>query len=270
MTKERSKFAIARWINYKHTSIEGFEKAWKYITGSHSSKLAFQKYHGLRETTPVIDLESIEERYKSDLSGRIYKHFIISFGEPDLASTLAFKALEDIMKKYDDYPYVFAVHDNIPKRIHGHCIMGTRNIKTGKKFEQSPGEFKNFNAHINKILKDMDLPLLRGTKVDAAEEGDDDDVLYSDFIYDNGGYGMNGMPMAWAPAGQMYSNGVLAYPVESQMSVTVPELYPARRQVYPNDQEYLGSLNKTMGICLEKNYEECFQFAEISGRNFYV
>lgn len=261
---DRKKFAIARWVNYKTTSIEGFEKAWKYITDPKSSKPDYQQYNGLRDIDTVDDFKSIEDRYSSDISGRLYKHFIISFGEPDLIPQKAMDTMKTIMEAYDDYPYVFAIHDNIPYRLHGHCIMGMRNINTGRRFEQSPIEFKRFNIHINDVLKHMGLPLLKRMNVETAineMEGDekpDDEVSFHSFLEDNcyKGNDISIVDNAVCRYFPHVANCLQPYPGSSQR-------YPVISRPYLDEWECSRKIRyDTLEPRLKKSYRACFEFAK--------
>lgn len=170
---EKRRFAIMRWINYKNTSLEGFEKARQYICNPESSPDKWQQYSCLHADRAMRDLEVIERRWHDEIKGRLYKHAIISFGVPDMEPKEAFAVMEDILSLYrGKFPYLFGIHTNIPSRIHAHCLMGMTNLQNGKRFEQSPQELRRFQEHCNNVLEAFGLPLLKGKNQKAISDSE--------------------------------------------------------------------------------------------------
>lgn len=162
MHDDRENFGILRWINYRKTSLEGLERAIQYICNPESTPPELQEYSCLRTGDPVRDFELIEKRWRKTVKGRLYKHCIFSFGEPDLDPVKAFGIMKEVFSIYrGEYPYVLGIHTNIPRRVHGHCVMGMTNLLTGKRFSQSPSELKRFQEFYNQTVVKAGLPPLR-------------------------------------------------------------------------------------------------------------
>lgn len=162
MHDNEERFGILRWINYRETSLEGLERVIQYICNTKSTPPELQEYSCLRIGNPVHDFELIEKRWRKTVKGRLYKHCIFSFGEPELDPAKAFEVMKAVFSIYrGEYPYVLGIHTNVPYRVHGHCVMGMTNLLTGKRFSQSPGELKRFQEFYNQTVVKVGLPPLR-------------------------------------------------------------------------------------------------------------
>lgn len=155
------KIGILKFINYKVADETSFQKGIDYILHQDSTKNNFKGSQYLTLEKPLDGMRIINNRW-SPRGNRLFKHGVFSFGISDLSPQLAFNATREILNFYSEYPLIYAVHTNIPRRIHSHFIMGMVNVKTGKKFEQSPKELRNFQMHYNNVAIANKLPPLKG------------------------------------------------------------------------------------------------------------
>ncbi len=155
-------FSVMRWINYKTADLKAFEKSAQYILNPKSAPEAYQRGYKISTSDPRRSMEIIEKRWKPR-GDRNFKHGVFSFGMPDLDAKHALAVTDEIMKiYYPEYPILYAVHTNIPRRIHAHFVMGMTNVYTGKKFEQDMAEFNRFRDHYNKTLVRNGMMPLKG------------------------------------------------------------------------------------------------------------
>ncbi len=155
------KIGIMKFINYKVADETNFQKGIDYILRQDSTMSDFKGSQYLTLDKPVDGMRIINNRWHPR-GNRLFKHGVFSFGVSDLSPKLAFDVTKEILDYYADYPLIYSVHTNIPRRIHSHFIMGMVNVKTGKKFEQSPKELRDFKQHYNKIAFANKLPPLKG------------------------------------------------------------------------------------------------------------
>ncbi|MBP2659373.1 MAG: hypothetical protein H6Q69_2405 [Firmicutes bacterium] len=154
------KFAILRWINYKESSMECLKRKLDYIADPKSSPAQFQKGFFISSSNAMHGMEVIKRRFRCK-GTRNFKHIVGSYGV-DITPEKAFNVSCEIAKYYGRaYPTLLCVHTNIPHRIHWHAILGTWNIKNGKRFEQSPDEFERFRNFFNEVLLGHNLPPLK-------------------------------------------------------------------------------------------------------------
>ena len=131
--------AIMRWVNYKRTSYDGFDKALRYINNPQAAPQKYQYLSYLNSGHEVDDLRIINDRYRKPDDMRLYKHLICAFGDPELSEIKAFEFMTQLLEAVrKHYPVAFSIHTNVPKRLHAHAIIGMTDIWTGKKFSQSP------------------------------------------------------------------------------------------------------------------------------------
>jgi hypothetical protein len=183
MSYDKRKISIMRWINYTGSAdMQRFSRSAAYILNHKSSPRIYQDGFNLSVDDPVSGMEVVENRWKPRGS-RLFKHGICSYGDKDLSAEKAFEVTRNILNIYADYPVLFAVHDNIPQRIHAHFIMGMTSVYTGKKFSQGERELQGFFDHYNKTVAAYGLPTLRGynqevcDKEMAADE-DDSEIIW--------------------------------------------------------------------------------------------
>lgn len=154
--------AIVRWINYKKTSYAGFDKAVKYVTNGKAAPEEYMYFQHLNPDTAVQDLQVVENRYGKPEGSRLYKHLVCSFGDPNLQAEAAYRFMKELLAPFAKvYPVLFAIHTNIPCRVHAHALMGMTDLFTGKKFSQGPQELLKFRQDYDALAKDFHMPLLR-------------------------------------------------------------------------------------------------------------
>ena len=152
MSINNLKFSILRFINYKLANEAQFEQSSRYVTNPKKTEDKWIMKHFLDTKEPLADLKTIETHFNNrDLSGRLFKHLIFSFGSPELHKEKARIIMEEVMKFYKDYPYIGALHTDVPNRLHAHFLLGMRNLSTGKKFSQSNKDLLTFKEHYHKV-----------------------------------------------------------------------------------------------------------------------
>lgn len=154
MSTNRLKYSILRLINYKESAdAHRFKKSTDYVmnhTKTNDGK--WVKGHCLKLDDPLKSLRALEEHWHNEsLAGRLFKHGIISFGSPDLKPEDAMAIMEDTLKYYKHFPYLWALHTDVPGRLHAHFILGMRNMVSGKKFTQSKADLLDFRRHYHKV-----------------------------------------------------------------------------------------------------------------------
>lgn len=154
--------AIVKWINYKKTSYNGFDKAVKYVTNVKAAPKEYTYFQHLNPDTAVQDLQVVEDRYGKPENSRLYKHLVCSFGDPDLKAEEAYRFMKDLLAPFAKvYPVLFSIHTNIPRRVHAHALIGMTNLFTGKKFSQGSQDLLKFRKDYDALATDYHLPLLR-------------------------------------------------------------------------------------------------------------
>ena len=169
MRDDKSQISIMRWMNYADAGIEQFERSTQYIFKEKSSPAKYRGSYNLSVSNPSAGLEIIQDRWKPR-GNRIFKHGVISFGVRNLLPDKAMDVTNEILQIYNGYPMLYAIHTDIPRRIHAHFIMCMTNVFTGKKFEQDYNEFERFRNHYNETVIKNGLPSLKGYKLNDAEE----------------------------------------------------------------------------------------------------
>lgn len=153
--------AILRFVNYKKTNERKLKKVHQYITRPDSSPKEYQKSFYLNLNDPWHGMEVINNRWNPK-GNRLFKHGVFSFGKADLKPKTAMEVTDKILSfYYNQYPIIYSIHTNIPRRIHAHFIMGMVNVCNGKKYEQSPKELSQFKQHFNEIVTSYGLPALK-------------------------------------------------------------------------------------------------------------
>lgn len=161
-----SKYAVLKWINYKTADITYLKKGLNYISNSKSSPIKYQKGYWITKEEPLQGMAVVNSRW-NPRGIRAYKHGVFSFGNPEVTVDKVFAVSDEILQYYANrYPILLCVHTNIPRRIHSHFIMSTVDIRTGKKFDQSPQEFENFRNYFNDVTLKNGLRPLKGVTLD--------------------------------------------------------------------------------------------------------
>lgn len=164
MPINKLKYSILRVINYKGSAdMKRFQKSAAYV--ANPAKTSDGKWvvgRFLDHKNPFKSMKVLENHWgNSELTGRIFKHGLISFGDPDIKANDAMDLMESTLEFYKDFPLLWAIHTDVPYRLHGHFLLGMRNIVTGKKFSQSLSDLKAFRHHYHKVAKRFNLLGLR-------------------------------------------------------------------------------------------------------------
>lgn len=163
-----AKHAILRWINYKDADMQKLKRKMQYISDPESSPEKYQKGYWLSKANPLHGIEVINNRW-SPKGCRNFKHGIFSFGIPGLTAEKALTVSDEILQYYtNNYPMLMCIHINIPRRIHCHFLMSMVNVRTGKKFEQSPKEFDDFRNHFNSVVLKNGLRPLKDVNIESV------------------------------------------------------------------------------------------------------
>ena len=159
MSDSRRKNGILRMINYTHgASPDRLEKSIAYVTGTNktTSELILTNFLDIEDT--MGSLSALEGRWNNEeLSGRLFKHGVISFGDPHLEADKAKELLKETLDYYKEFPWLAALHTDKPHRLHAHFLLLMRNVLTGKKFSQSVADLKDFRRHYHHLALRFDL-----------------------------------------------------------------------------------------------------------------
>lgn len=185
MRDDRKRFAIMKGINYKDASADKWKRHIEYIFSTQRTSQEFKKAWFLDLEKPLEGIARLYARYHPQ-GKRAFKHWIVSFGAPDISADTAFGVSQEIAAYFaKEYPLLLSLHTNLPQRLHCHFLQSTVNIRTGKKFSQSPADFQGFRRYINGILDTHGLPLLRGIALKRAEEAKGLDDMEHPFEHTN-------------------------------------------------------------------------------------
>lgn len=185
------KYAILKAINLKDSGERQFRRSADYVINpqkTEDGKWVIGNF--LNPNDAVKGLKLIEEHHNnSDLSGRLFKHLVFSFGSPDLSTVKAKEIMEAVMEYYKEYPYIGALHTDVPKRLHAHFILGMRNLSTGKKFSQSKSDLMDFRGHFHKIAVEAGLlglkDFMNEKQVNHAEAAMDTDYNSLSYVHES-------------------------------------------------------------------------------------
>jgi len=162
MELNAKKDAIFKAINYIDSSLEKMGRHVDYILDIKKTPKEYQKGWFLNPDEAVVGMERLINRYHPKGS-RNFRHYIVSFGVPDLSAEVAFTVGQKLVNYYGKtYPAIMGVHTDIPSRIHLHYLLNTIDVRTGKKFAESQNDFNVYRKFINDVLLEHHLPGLRG------------------------------------------------------------------------------------------------------------
>ena len=274
--------AIMRWINYKNTSYAGFEKALRYINNPKAAPVKYQYLGYLNPGHEVDDLRIINDRYRKPDDTRLYKHLICSFGDPELSAAKAYDFmtafLESIGKRY---PVAFSIHTNVPKRLHGHAIIGMTDIWTGKKYSQSPQNLADWRTRYDEIaaLPEFQMPLLRKspkewknkggvasmTTNDKLEAGNRNEELLP--LYQP--LPVNTVPVNWEDP---HSMGGVNPPIYQPSPVNVVQPQPCSVNRPTTYEEIAPAMPNDVSLCLAqaRRFEAATGFVQALGRQWWM
>lgn len=172
MSISKLKYSILRLINYKESAnATRFQRSAEYVvnpTKTSSGKWVVGRFLDPKDS--FKSLKALESHWGNDkLDGRLFKHGIISFGSPDLKEKAAMDMMKDTLNFYKDYPLLWALHTDIPNRLHAHFLLGMRNLTSGAKFSQSKEDLRAFRLHFHKVAKRFNLLGLRDCQDEEPE-----------------------------------------------------------------------------------------------------
>jgi len=174
MSASKQKNGILRMINYSNKATpDRFKKSCDYVTGSSKTSAELMLTHLMDANDTLGSLSALERRWGNDkLTGRLFKHGIISFGCPDLEITKAKELLRETLNYYEAFPWLAALHTDTPRRLHAHFLLLMRNVITGEKFSQSHAELMQFRQHYHHLALKYGLLGLRDFSNDVDSVSD--------------------------------------------------------------------------------------------------
>lgn len=158
MSPTQLKYSILRLINYAHADRDRFDRSVSYITNPKKTNAEMICSQYFIKDNPSQSLETMEKHWlNAEMSGRLFKHGIIAFGSSEISPEKALELVKATMEYYTGFPYLAALHTDVPHRLHAHFLLGMRNVKTGKKFSQSPSDLRAFRKHYHDLALKYDL-----------------------------------------------------------------------------------------------------------------
>jgi len=154
--------AILRFLNYKEADLAQFEKSAEYIFRDSASAIHLRYTNFLDKKHPADSMETLERHWHGEVKGRLFKHVICSFGDPMMQPELGFDIMREFALSFADYPFLFAIHTDVPRRIHAHALLGMTNLRTGKRYSQGGTELYLAKVQMNLLLQAHGLCPIRG------------------------------------------------------------------------------------------------------------
>ena len=161
-TVSLKKPAILRFLNYNDASLKQFERSARYVFRDTASEAHLRYARFMTKDHPERSLELIERRWHGEVKGRLFKHIVCSFGDPMMSPKLGFDIMQEFALFFADYPFLFAIHTDIPRRIHAHALLGMTNLRTGKRYSQGGTELYLAKVQMNLLLQAHGLCPIRG------------------------------------------------------------------------------------------------------------
>jgi len=165
------KHAILKMIDYPGADLGKFKKVADYLRGQNKTKPKYVISHYLSPDSAAENVDLIERRWNFKGS-RLFKHGVFAFGDPALTPAAALEATKDVMAYYADFPWIAAVHLDRAPRLHSHFLLVCRNLKTGRKLEQSPSDLCRFKEFYGSVAEKLGLPLLKGYEAAVIADND--------------------------------------------------------------------------------------------------
>ena len=197
-------FGILKMINHKVATLAEAQRLATYIRADKATAPELVVANYLSKESPCSSLQKIESRLGTHTMGqRLFKQCVFSFGCPDLDPKTALDVTNEIFAGFFiDYPWFAAIHTNVPKRVHAHCMLSTANLKTKKRLSQSKQDLQDFKNYYNTVVMKYGLPGLKGkdnlfdartNQVEATDSSFNSSAVYFDRI--DGSYLMEGNSM---------------------------------------------------------------------------
>ncbi len=159
---DRKRPAILRFINYATADLNQFEKSAKYIFRDSASAVHLRYARFLDKAHPKDSMALLERHWNGEIKGRLFKHLICAFGDPTMHPETGFEIMSEFAKAFTDYPFLFAIHTDVPRRIHAHALLGMTNLRTGKRYSQDWNELHRAKTQLNLLLQAHGLCPIRG------------------------------------------------------------------------------------------------------------
>lgn len=159
---DRKRPAILRFINYATADLDQFEKSAKYIFRDSASAVHLRYARFLDKAHPKDSMALLERHWNGEIKGRLFKHLICAFGDPTMHPETGFEIMSEFAKTFVDYPFLFAIHTDVPRRIHAHALLGMTNLRTGKRYSQDWNELHRAKTQLNLLLQAHGLCPIRG------------------------------------------------------------------------------------------------------------
>lgn len=125
-----------------------------YITDWYKCKSRYVFGYNVLLASPKVMAEQFQivRQIFNKETGRLIRHFIVSFSEYEPVDTvLAANLGLEIAKYYaDQYQIIFAVHEDTDN-IHIHFILNTVSFIDGGKFNEGPAELRAFVDYLNRL-----------------------------------------------------------------------------------------------------------------------
>lgn len=154
--------AIAKFINYRTASVERARRLSSYIKQLTRTEPEYVLSQYISKANSEHSLRIVEGRWHP-MGDRSFKQGVLSFGATceELQPTKALGITKEILEYFADFPWLAAIHTNKPEHIHTHFLLSTTNVRTGRKYSQSPQELRQFREHYNEVASKNSLPLLK-------------------------------------------------------------------------------------------------------------
>lgn len=161
--EKKMTFGILKMINHKMSGLAEARRLANYIRADKATSPELVVANYLSKESPCSSLQKIESRLGSNIMGqRLFKQCVFSFGCPELDPKTALDVTNEIFAGFFiDYPWLAAIHTNVPRRVHAHCMLSTANLKTRKRLSQSKQDLQDLKDYYDMVVKKYGLPGLR-------------------------------------------------------------------------------------------------------------
>lgn len=169
--------SIFKCLNGYSTRLNDVPAAIKYITDSHKTNEALVSYQYLSRDSPEESWEVYKSPKATRKDERLFQHGIIcpkkikrheNVSVEDLA-----KVAEFVMREYEEYPLITAIHTNHKNRPHLHFLVNPFNWVTKKKLQSSPKDFHAFRHRLNSFFHELGIaPVGKANPKDGSQQDD--------------------------------------------------------------------------------------------------
>lgn len=154
--------AIFKSINSPSSAVGGSNKALNYVDKkSELTKGVLCSDNGGEAYKDFQDTKKLHRK----MEGRQYKHYVLSFDKNEGSKEIAIDMAEKIAKeKFSGHEVFIAVHTDT-KNTHCHMVVNSVSLETGKKFQQSFQDLKEYKEYINTIGKEHKIEISKKEKI---------------------------------------------------------------------------------------------------------